>query len=296
MEENIPNYILYGEYDDRLFPDYLHIESIRARSIQNGWRFRPHQHHNLHQFFYILNGGGKAQIEQREFELVDQHIISIPPLVVHGFKFTPDTEGWVLSIPDVYLRNILKEETNLINHFASEFEFLCDDIELQIELTQVFSSIEKEHGDIHAVRNFTLKSQVSLLISKIMKSNPKLGLHNCKTEVKKQAILRLFQTQINENFKNRWSVAEYAESLNITPTHLNRLCRSSLEKSASDLINERTLLEARRLLIYTNKSITDISFELGYNDLAHFSKFFHNKTGKKPTDYRKDFIEGHNIS
>lgn len=291
MAEKIPSYILYGEYDDKLFPDYLHIESIRARSLQTGWQFRPHQHHNLHQFFYISKGSGYALIEQEKFDLSDQHVVSIPPLIVHGFKFTPETEGWVLSIPDVYLRNILKDEPTLINHLSSEFEFICENNELQSDIFNIFSSIENEHRGIHATRNFTLKCQVSLLVSKIIKSNPRLGVHNCKIEAKKQALLRSFQTQINVNFRNRWSVARYAESINITPTHLNRICKSSLEKSASDLINERTLLEAKRLLIYTNKSITDIAFELGYNDLAHFSKFFHNKIQKKPTDFRKGFIE-----
>ena len=291
MTETIPNYILYGEYDDQRFPDYLHIESIRARSLQTDWKFRPHQHHNLHQFFYILKGGGTAQIEHSEFDLSDQHFISIPPLVVHGFKFTPDTQGWVLSIPDVYLRNIVKDEPTIINHFAAEFDFICESGELQSDILSIFTAIKKEHEGDQLTRNFALKCQVSLLISKILTSNPNLKVHNHKTDLKQHNSLVLFQHRINKHFKSRWSVAEYARSINITPTHLNRLCRSSFNKSASDLIHTRTLLEARRLLIYTNRSISAIADELGYYDLGHFSKFFHAKTCRKPTAYRKDSIK-----
>lgn len=77
--KNIPNYVLYGEKENDLFPDYLHIESIRARSLQHGWKFRPHLHHNLYQFFFISKGGGHVLIEEEQYPLADNLLIVMPP-------------------------------------------------------------------------------------------------------------------------------------------------------------------------------------------------------------------------
>lgn len=286
----IPNYILYGEDEDEIFPDYLHIESIRARSIHHAWNFKPHQHHNLHQFFYILKGGGTVLIDKIDYELNDNQIISIPPLTVHGFQFSPNTEGWVLTLPQQFLQNIISEIAFLIKPISQTLIHNCTNEQMQSEFTYIFKSISEIHHGTQPMRNFNLRSYTNLLIGKMAEMFPFAPELNQNIPAQKQNFVQEFQNKINENYKQRLSVTQYAKSLNITPTHLNRVCKSVLNISPSNLIDERSILEAKRLLSYTALSIAEISYELGFCDAAHFSKFFLNKTQQKPSAFRENIL------
>ncbi len=137
----------------------------------------------------------------------------------------------------------------------------------------------------------TLRCLATLLITKIVRMHPLVTKLPSEATSQKQIILRNFQSLINTKFKSRLSVVQYAHELNITPTHLNRISRAILNISASALIHERSILEAKRLLIYTSATIAEVAYQLGFNDPAHFSKFFHNKSTQKPSDFRKKFIK-----
>lgn len=287
---NVPNYILYGEDKDEIFPDYLHIESIRSRSIHHAWNFKPHQHHNLHQFFYILKGGGTVLIDNINYELNDNQIISIPPLTIHGFQFSPDTEGWVLTLPQQFLQNIISEIAFLIKPISQTLIHNCINEQMQAEFIYIFKSISEIHNDNQPTRNFNLRCYTNLLIGRLAEMFPFAPKLNQNIPQQKQNFVQEFQNKINQNYKQRLSVAHYAKSLNITPTHLNRVCKSVLNISPSNLIDERSILEAKRLLSYTAMSIAEISYELGFCDAAHFSKFFSNKTRQKPSVFRENTL------
>lgn len=286
--KKILNYVLYGEKEDELFTNYLHIENIKVRSEIHGWRFRPHQHHNLQQFFYIEEGGGQVLIEDTEYPIYSNSIIVIPSLAIHGFNFLLETKGWVLTIPDLYLQKTFKDEPTIIEEISKKALFNCTDKTFQQEFKFILSSMEKEHTKATAIHNLNLRCLATLFITKIINVNPDIHESPKQTTSKKQFIFHGFREFINKKFKTRLSVADYASLLNITPTHLNRICRDILNVSASDLIHERTLIEAKRLLIYTSLTINEVSYELGYIDPAHFSKFFHRKTTQTPSSFRKN--------
>lgn len=289
--KKILNYALYGEEEHELFTNYLHIENIKLRSEIHGWKFRPHQHHNLQQFFYIEEGGGYVLIEGKEHPIYSNSVIVIPSLTIHGFIFSPDTKGWVLTIPDLYLQKTFKEEPTILENISKKALFTCSDEAFQQELRFLFSSIEKEHVQETTIHSLNLRCLSTLLMTKIININP--VIHNKLKPVtsKKDFIFHDFRVLINENFKNRLAVAEYADLLHITPTHLNRICRNTLDVSASGLINERTFNEAKRLLIYTSMTISEISYELGYLEPSHFSKSFHKHINQTPSNFRKNITK-----
>ncbi|MDX2369016.1 MAG: helix-turn-helix domain-containing protein [Colwellia sp.] len=285
--KKIINYVLYGEEEHELFTNYLHIENIKVRSEIHGWKFRPHQHHNLQQFFYIEEGGGHVLIEDTEYPIYSNSIIVIPSLTIHGFNFLLETKGWVLTIPDLYLQKAFKDEPTIIEEISKKALFNCTDKAFQQEFKFILSLMEKEHVKATAIHSLNLRCLATLLITKIIHVNPDTHKIPKQTISKKQFIFQNFRGLVNENFKTRLSVTDYSSLLNITPTHLNRICRNTLDVSASDLIHERTLIEAKRLLLYTSMTISEISYELGYIDPAHFSKFFHRKITQTPSDFRK---------
>lgn len=287
----IPNYGLYGEKGGHFFPEYIHIESLRARGVQHGWKFKPHRHHNLYQFFLILNGGGTCQIEGKMRNLGERQLLVVAPLVIHGFKLLPNTEGWVLTIPDLYLQKLFQHEPNALDHLTRDIHFQCATGKTSMAFGDIFDAITKEHQRNHALSRLALKGYITLLMAKILSEQPTIDANLNAQPSRKQRLLTSFKELIGEHFKKRFSVSDYASLLGITPTHLTRICKSILGISASKIIDERTILETQRLLIYTSMTITAISYELGFSDPAHFSKYFHKKTRQNPTQFRKEFAK-----
>lgn len=102
---------------------------------------------------------------------------------------------------------------------------------------------------------------------------------------------RNFLAQLEESFKENHSVEYYAKKLFMSARNLNIICQQVLQQSVFEIIETRKLMEAKNLLSSTNMSISEIGFELGYNETAYFSSVFKKKTGMTPTQFRKQMAE-----
>jgi AraC family transcriptional regulator, transcriptional activator of pobA len=91
---------------------------------------------------------------------------------------------------------------------------------------------------------------------------------------------------LGENFRRPAGVSYYAEKLFMSPRNLNVICQNTLNKNVSDIIETRKLIEAKNLLIYTDKTVAEIGFEIGYNEKAYFTNVFRKANGITPTEFR----------
>lgn len=108
-------------------------------------------------------------------------------------------------------------------------------------------------------------------------------------QLKSQSItFKNFLRILEENFRRNVGVAYYAEKLFMSARNLNTICHQILQQSVSEIIETRKLIEAKNLLSTTNKSISEIGFELGYNEKAYFTNVFKKKTGQTPSAFRKE--------
>lgn len=113
------------------------------------------------------------------------------------------------------------------------------------------------------------------------------SLQNIPTDPgKQQFMIQNLKNAIEDNFKVKHSVSEYADLLNQTPSSLARITKNHFNKTLSDLITERIIIEAKRELYLTDKTIKEIAYELGYEDEYYFSRLFKNKTDISPQIYR----------
>lgn len=97
-----------------------------------------------------------------------------------------------------------------------------------------------------------------------------------------------FLAILEENYRRPEGVEFYAEKLFMTARNLNLICHNILQKSVSEIIETRKLIEAKNLLITTNKTISEIGFELGYNEKAYFTTVFKKKSGQTPSEFREE--------
>ncbi len=103
----IETFNLFGEDAD--LPDVVHCETIEARSVVHDWEFKPHRHARLHQVLLLERGGGTALIEEAPHPLPPGSLVNMPRGVVHGFRFEPGTEGWVVTLASELLDQVLRD-------------------------------------------------------------------------------------------------------------------------------------------------------------------------------------------
>ncbi len=96
-----------------------------------------------------------------------------------------------------------------------------------------------------------------------------------------------YSALLERDFRTGKGVGDYAAALDVTPTHLSRVCRQACGRSASSLLQDRVLFEARRLLSETGLQVAEVSRSLGFTSPAYFTRAFQQRTGKTPTSFRK---------
>ena len=101
-------------------------------------------------------------------------------------------------------------------------------------------------------------------------------------------ILKSFKNQVDTHYKKQHSTSFYAQNLNISTDHLNRVVKSLIGKTAKDYIQSRISISAKRMLYFSGLSNKEIGYELGFKEPAHFSSFFKKCTGQTPSAFKEN--------
>jgi len=159
----------------------------------------------------------------------------------------------------------------------------AEDITAIKSLTEMVQLEMQSRDELQQEMLQMLLKRLLILCTRIYKSQEKIEQHP-KVEVD---LVREFNFLVEQHFKQKHTVSEYAELLNKSPKTLSNLFGKFHDKSPRRLIQERIMLEARRLLRYTDKPISEIGYEIGFNDIQSFSRFFKKNEGQAPSDFRR---------
>lgn len=133
-----------------------------------------------------------------------------------------------------------------------------------------------------------IKQLLSLLFTIIEHERKKLDKSKVALQKTQNIAFGNFLNILEENFHKPLSVDFYADKLAMSTRNLNLICQDILEQSVSEIIDTRKLIEAKNLLISTEKNITEIAYDLGYNENSYFSNVFKKKSGQSPTEFRNE--------
>lgn len=274
---NVQSYSLFGESTH--LPDVLHCETIADRSVLHDWELAPHRHARLHQVLLVENGGGSVTLDGKAHPLSQGSLVNVPPNHVHSFRFEKDTRGWVTTLADELMDELLvgvgtqRSEINQATVLQSD-AFIAKTVQ-QIWLE--FSSQEK-------ARALMLRGLSGVLLAWVARQLAAASIGDAQAN--DSVLVQRFKALIEQNFASHWKVSQYAKALSISPTHLSRLTRATNGMSALRMIEARLMREARRNLAYTNLSISSIAYTLGFSDPAYFSRVFTRDAGISPKAFR----------
>jgi len=279
----VPTYALYGESDHQETLHLMHCESIAARGSRHGWRIRPHQHDALFQLLHVRDGGGVTELEGEDSELGPGSVVVVPPLSIHGYVFQSGTVGWVVSVPEGNIRELI--QTLAAGLWRPRHLQLTPGGQPAADVDALFAGLAREYEGRGRGRAQALRAMLSLLLVAVSreldeKDAPSIG-NRQRTHVQR------FRGMIERSYRAPRTIRDYAGRLGISTTQLNRLCRRASGRSALELLHDRILLEAKRDLIYTTLDISQVAYALGFRDPAYFSRFFAARTGCAPTVFRR---------
>lgn len=274
---SIRSFGLFGE--SAQLPDPMHIETIAARSSLHEWELAPHRHLRLHQLLLLRSGSGRAHLDGCALPLAPMALVNVPAGEVHAFGFEPGTQGWVVTFSDDFL-------DQLLGPAGAERRRLGRGAVLEAEpaLAELMAQIEREFEGRAASRALVLRGLCAVLLGHAARAAERADAPHADTAG--SALLRRFEALIEERLTERWTVADHARALAVSPTHLSRVVRAATGVSALRLIDARRMREARRQLAYTNLPVTTIAYTLGFSDPAYFSRAFARVEGLSPRAFR----------
>jgi len=283
---DIPVFSLYGETARIDATEFVHIEDIRARSERYDWHIKPHQHRGLNQILFVLRGAVEVQADGKVSKVPVPCALSVPPAVVHAFRFKPGTQGFILTVSESMLPQ--QRHRELVEELFVEPRVITFADEPQrtkpiAALLELIMAELRDNAPGRAAMQEWLVSAVLLLIARQRASAAEEGRGG-----RQQRDLTRFRALVEAHFHEHWTVGRYAQAMQMTEGRLNRLTRAVAGKSPFDIIQDRLMLEARRKLIYVAAPISLLAYELGFEDPAYFSRCFKSRVGVTPSAFRRE--------
>lgn len=278
MSDTVPSFFVYGEPDRPLDIGFVHVETVMARRQLHSGRVSAHKHDRMAQITFWTRGRGDYFIEDRRLYFVAPAVSFIPSGVVHGFTVAPEeTDAIVASIADSALPPIAA----LSSLPADEALMVCGQGENRF-WTHLSEIMERLLGDYQAGE----VQPLAALLAVAMNDIARLGRTLPASGHDGQDLALAFKRLVDRHFRDNWPIARYVEALGTTLHLLARACEASYRQPVKAFIDGRRLIEAKRLLVFTIRSVEDVAYEIGFRDPAYFSRFFRKHAGAPPGEWR----------
>ena len=290
IESPIPVYELYGEEQQWLTPDLLHCEAIATRSRLHNWEILPHSHHGLLQLLWLEQGEALLQLDDWKGQLVAGVVLIVPQHCIHGFQFSTDAQGIVITLAYPLLENLGTDLSISLQSESAARIFLLEENEEQSLIETMLRKLMMEYQRQQGFRRELIESSLTVVLACLMQqaqsTQPRTGEHPKRA----RRYLSEFTNLIEQDYMHHHQLMFYATKVGISTAHLNAVCREFVQRSALDLIHARIMLEAKRNLVYTNLTIKTVAEMLGFADPAYFTRFFKRQAGLSPKEFRQQLV------
>lgn len=254
----------------------LRIVQIPRLAAGGRWRVEAMRSVSEPMLLWFTRGQGRITVGGTTRGYGAHNAIFIPAGVMHGFEVGAQTFGTAIffgrgcpvPLPDKTVHLRIRESAP------------------QLELSGIIDNIQRELDSSRAGHDRAAQFHLGLLSVWLERQ-----IEIAEAEAKKPDAARRLAARYTEllerEFRSGRGVADFAEELGVTPTHLTRVCNQTCGRSASDILHDRLIFEARKLLSETDLPVRDVSDALGFTSAAYFTRAFQHRTGKTPTAFRR---------
>lgn len=287
-KSSIEQYHLHKDHPEELQFEIYCLKEYLAES--QGHANEPHIH-SFYQIIWFADGTGEHLVDFNRYDVHKNSLFFIPKGQIHYFDHNK-YEGYIIhfnegfladgqDVVDVFLKH------NIFNSFENEPVFAISDNYID-QFLHLLSQMQKE---MQTPQEFAHRDYLKHLLNLFLIQIQRLGKRNNSRDLSisnpHHIIYVKFRQLLETNYKNMHTVSEYADGLNISSKTLTNYTREISFQTPLEIINERLVLEAKRLLSHSALNINEIGFQLGFDDPSYFVKFFKRQSGKSPGEFRQ---------
>ena len=281
----VPTFYLYGEPHRSVEDNFLHVERLSERSLPAGWTIRPHAHRELNHLILIAKGGGVMQAEGEVGRFEAPCLILVPAGVVHGFQWHSNSTGSVITLANSYRDELVRRDPD-IAALSNSPTVVPLTREAARAITGQVRVLMKELAWNAAGHRTAVDAALAAILVQAVRGLANRAHYQGRNRGRHAELVARFRALVEERFRDRESITDYAAQLGVSPTTLRAACARVTGKAPVELVNLRAMLEAKRSLCYTNQSVAQIAYTLGFVDPAYFTRSFTRHAGMPPRQYR----------
>ena len=276
-----------GGHNEKEVP--FEIQTLQRCSQYNaGAHGMPHRHQHV-EIIWIKKGNGFLDIDLKRYKMGDNSLYCIIPGQLHQVEIE-EAEGYIISFPERLL-NSGSDDFELM-YRSGLFHLLMHSPGIRVE-QDVADEIEDISRKLHRelINGYLLRSEIIkrytsiflIYLARQFESSLPVA-----AQTRNVSLVKNFISLVEKKYMNWKLVKEYAGELSVTPNYLNEVVKKVSGYPAGYHIRQRIVLEAKRQAACPTTSMKEIAYYLGFDDIAHFSKFFKSVYGKNFTDFRKE--------
>ena len=293
--QSIPDIHIGRAYDRRDPECDIHYETFSRLADFFGRNTPPHRHYCFFQLHLLTQGSLRLNLDGQLYCGAAPLLVFTPPTIPHSFYSDEDTDGHVLTVRQEVVRNwcrslpgqgtdaLLRDPVFLdLGHLSAEGS---DDFTALLQTIDLLQREAYREAKGRTALLLSLGQCAFIHLARLLLSRQS----NASTRPERSEDLRLFLNfcdLVEGHFRDHLTLSEYAYRLAITEARLNDICRRIAHQPSKEVVHERLVQEARRLLRHSAVPVSEISYQLGFTDPAYFSRFFAKRTGTPPSQFR----------
>jgi AraC family transcriptional regulator, transcriptional activator of pobA len=249
---------------------------------------KPHKH-DFYIILLVTQGSGTHTIDFKTYPVNAQTIFFLSPGQVHSWQLSEDTAGYILFFNSEFIRLISPQQKLLRFPFFNSLlgkPLLTLPPEQAAGISTLIDNMAKEYANRPRQWEEVIGSYLHILLIQLARIYEAQNGSNPPSMIAYPAWGHL-EELMEQHYKQHEPVNFYADKLHTTARQLNEICKNTLNKTVLELLQDRVILEARRLLTHSALTITQVAAELGYFDNSYFARFFKKHTGQTPEQFRQ---------
>lgn len=253
---------------------------------------KPHRHDFFVTVFFT-KGKGIHEIDFTKYNVEAGCLFFLSPGQVHSWELSENADGYIFFHSQAFFDlHFVSEKLRNFPFFGSiQFSRKLGLSEHQKEtFLSLFNQLETECQNENMLKNDFVLSLISLVyINSVRFFADEITSDESEKNPSYLKHYQTFEQLLELHFLKEKSAGNYAKLMQISPKHLNRITQTIVQKSATEVISDRVLLEAKRMLMYLDESLSDIAFRLGYEEYPYFARVFKKQSGLTPTQFVKKY-------
>ncbi|GEL09821.1 AraC-type DNA-binding protein [Flavobacterium glycines] len=263
----------------------LYVNTFKNHLLNHSFVEKPHRH-NFYLLVLFTNGSGVHEVDFDRFAIHSGSAFVLQPGQMHHWVLSEDIEGFIIfysaEMYNLYFGNKRIEDYPFYFSIQNSPEIVLDEQEIKSVLPY-FESLITETQTHKLLQRDKIMNLLDIIHIELARKYNEIHVHETHSYNVK---IKNLEQLLEKKYKEEKSAAFYASELNITLKHLNRICNEILKKTTTEVIVDRIMLEAKRMLLDKNWTVNEIAFALGYEDYSYFSRLFKKHTAMTPTNFR----------